>query len=441
MLVDHSGRVWAMRHDPMSAVEAVERRKTKAAADAATLPGSDFARLVDGVAIIPAMGPLMTRYSFWWWSYEELSRDLAIAMADDRVEAILFDIDSPGGMAAGCSDFCREIATARSIKPISAWSGSMCASAAYMIGASCSNLFLGSGAMVGSVGAVIEYVDLEPMLKAQGAEVVRVVSEQSPNKRLETGSEALQAELQALVNAAAADFIDRLVEGRGVTADKIARDFGQGLVFDGADALPRGMIDAVQSRAALLGAITAAIAAQHEEISEMDWDDITAEALAENRADLAEQLRQEGAAASARSAQADEAATAQAVTAAVAAERERVAAIDDLAIPGHETLIANAKADGTAPEAVAMAMVRAEKAKGADRLTARRAAESEIGDLDAAPISDSAARAPSGATDDDSLKSEWDRDAKVRDEFSSFETFAAFRRAQAKGLVRRPRAA
>lgn len=443
MQVDRSGRVWAMRPDPMGVAAATERREKDREGNADTsagrgelLDGSDFARLVDGVAVIPVMGMLMNRMSFWFWSYEEIRRDIELALDDDRVERILLDIDSPGGLVAGCSDLAAFIRIARERKPIVAWCGGLCASAAFMIGGSASELMLGSGAVVGSVGVVIEYMDLEPYFEKLGARVVRVVAEQSPNKRLDPESEEGRAEMQALVDAGAEEFIEALAEGRGVPVERVRADFGQGLVFKDKEAIRRNMADGMATFSEILaelagreGEFGAAPAAAGDEEKPMDWASITSAGLREHRPELVEEIEQ----AAADAAQADD--REAIATEAREAERARILGIEEVAIAGHEDLVAAAKAGDTTPEQLAVQIVKASKAAGKDHLAARADADRAIGDIPAAPPP-AAAAADETAPIEDRAKAEWAADAKIRSEFTNEAAYVAFRKAEDRGATR-----
>ena len=62
-------------------------------------------------------------------------------------------------------------------------------------------------------------------------------------------------------------------------------------------------------------------------------------------------------------------------------ERARIQAIEDMAMKGHETLIAAAKFDtGITAEALAVQIIKAEKAKAGQFLADRAADADEIGD-------------------------------------------------------------
>lgn len=83
------------------------------------------------------------------------------------------------------------------------------------------------------------------------------------------------------------------------------------------------------------------------------------------------------------------------------AERGRILGIEALAMPGHEKLIADLKADGTtAPDQAAARIIAAEKAKGNQRLDAIRGVETETGKVAAAPLPTTGKPAAPGAEKD-----------------------------------------
>lgn len=448
MQVDRSGRIWAMRPDEMMIAQAVrereDMREARAVAEVAgtsILEGSDFAKVVDGVAIVPVRGLLLRQMSWWFWSYEEIARDVALAQADRSVDAIVLDVDSGGGLAAGCDD-CARFLRESGPKPIHAFVGGTAASAAYHLACGASQITVGSGAMVGSVGAVIEFIDMKPMLEAMGAKFIRVVAEQSPNKRLDPDSPEGRAELQALVDAAGRDFVEAVAELRGVSTDDVMERFGQGLVFAGSDALDRGMVDARGTMSGMIGALSGArdmetgsgLAARTNETAgpataaketSMNWEDLTLAGLREHRADLVTEI--EGAAKSGAASD-----TETAVAAALEEERSRVAAIDEIARPGAEDMVAKAKAEGWTAETLALEMVKADKAKGAGYVADLAAQDGEAAVVSKRPAQTEGA----GGTPEEQAEAAWERDADLRAEFGgNKDAYLAFKRREAAGNI------
>jgi len=142
--------------------------------------------------------------------------------------------------------------------------------------------------------------------------------------------------------------------------------------------------------------------------------EITVEYLAEHHPSIVAQLHKAGA----------------------ALELQRIAAIDDLAIPGHENLIKACKAEGKSPEQTAMAMIAAEKLQKQAFLTATA--------TDApAPVAPSlptpTAQIDKNAPVEDRCKTAWDTSPDIRAEFGDdgFKAFLAFTKADEKGRVRK----
>lgn len=438
MLVDTSGRIWAMRRDnALMTAETLQQREKRPQAQesgARVLDGSEFAVVVGDVAVIPVRGMLMRKQSFFFWSYEEIGRDIALAQEDSGVRSIVLDIDSPGGLASGCADLAAEIAAGDG-KPVHAFVGGMAASAAYWIASACASITCGSGSVLGSIGTVIEYIDIEPILEAMGAKIVRVVAEQSPNKRLDPDSAEGRAELQALVDSGGAEFVTAVAAGRGVSEATVMDRFGQGLVFDAGEAIARGMADARGTLSTLIadladrGTFNAAPAPAAEENS-MDWNDLTEAGLREHRADLVESIAAE---AQAKAKGDGKAETDRLIAEAVEAERARIAAIDEVAIAGHDDLVAAAKAEGTSADALATQILKAEKASGSRYLADRAAADGQVAVAPTTPAS-AAESAPSREADPEAR---WDKDADLRAEFGgNKDAFMAWSKADGAGRVR-----
>jgi hypothetical protein len=168
---------------------------------------------------------------------------------------------------------------------------------------------------------------------------------------------------------------------------------------------------------------------------------VTVEDLKRNRPDLVQEI---GAAALARD-------TDERAAQAAEAERERILAIDALAIEGHDDLVAAAKADGTTTAGqLAEKILRARK----DRLAQKGRAEAEAraAHLRAREADDAAVAVDpmpggldrqddlgadgAGGADAERAEAEWRRSAKLRAEFGSVESYVAFRKAQSRGSVR-----
>ncbi|WP_082571815.1 S49 family peptidase [Ensifer sp. Root142] len=406
--------VRAIRQPPQAggaaaAVSTVNRRGTP-------LGNGTFATRVGNVAIIPVIGPLVSRFSWQYWSYDEIVRDLRLAASTPGIEAAILDMDTPGGMVDNVDAVPAEIARLREKMPVYAHAN-FCCSAGYWIAASTDKVFASKTGLVGSVGALIRYVEMEGILTRLGANVVEVIAEQSPNKRLARDSEEGLAELQAIADDGAELFIQGLVESRGVTREAILENYGQGLVFTAGEALRRGLVDQIASLEEVLTelagrqensslAAPAAAKAGTEKESTM----LTLETLKAEHPDLASALRAEGAADAARG------------------ERNRLLGIDEQAagLTGHDELIRALKADGkTTPAEAALQLLAAEKGKNKERLQGLQQLDQAAAGVESLPSGGTGGNSQSFPKTPEGWKAEWDATAKLQEEFPTAESYIA----------------
>lgn len=216
--------------------------------EAPPLRASYTSSKVGGVAVIPVQGPLSTKNSwlaqlFGASNYEAIAHDLQVALSDEEVSAIVFDIDSPGGDTTGCAELSKLIYEARDRKPMVAYvSGGMC-SAAYWIGSAAHEIVANPASILGSIGVRTMMVDVSKALEAAGIARYDIVSDQSPHKVLDAAKPADRERATAMVTQLADVFVADVSRNRNVTQAKVTRDFGKGDVLVGKAAVTAGLAD------------------------------------------------------------------------------------------------------------------------------------------------------------------------------------------------------
>lgn len=118
------------------------------------------------------------------------------------------------------------------------------------------------------------------------------------------------------------------------------------------------------------------------------------------------------------------------------AERARLLALDEVAVAGHEDLLAKAKADpNMTAEKLALQIVKAEKAKGGDYLNGLKKAANSMPQVK--PSTKPVAKLSKGATPEERAKNEWASNPQVRAEFDGDkDAFVAYCIAQEKGQIK-----
>src|ERR1051325_7282815 len=123
-------------------------------------------------------------------------------------------------------------------------------SAAYCIASAADEIVTDATALVGSIGVVAA------MPMPEGDEIV-FVSSQSPHKHPDVTTEDGKADIQATIDALAQVFVESVARNRGVSAETVLSDFGQGGIFVGAAGVAAGLADRLGSYEETLAGMTA----------------------------------------------------------------------------------------------------------------------------------------------------------------------------------------
>jgi capsid assembly protease len=206
----------------------------------------------NGVAVIPVYGVINQRMTLMaeicgGTSTDRLTSQLRAAVADPAVSSIVLDIDSPGGTVTGVPELAAEIMKLKEQKPITAVSNGMAASAAYWIAAACSSVVVTPSGEVGSIGVYMTHQDVSGALDKAGVKIsfIQAGKYKTDGNPYEPMSESFLADAQAGVDEYYAMFVQGVADGRGVTAEKVKADFGQGRMLMAKDAVAIGMADSI----------------------------------------------------------------------------------------------------------------------------------------------------------------------------------------------------
>lgn len=130
--------------------------------------------LVGGVAVIPVSGPIVREQGWYGTGQDAVASTLKAALADPSVRAILFVVNSPGGVVAGTKELADAIAEARMKKRCAACANGLCASAAYWLAASTGTVYAPLTATVGSIGVIMTITNYAKMEEKWGISTVTI---------------------------------------------------------------------------------------------------------------------------------------------------------------------------------------------------------------------------------------------------------------------------
>lgn len=215
--------------------------------------GGDTGR-VGGVAVLNIAGPIIPRATLFsdvsgGTSMEGFANEFAAAMDDPDVEAILLDVNSPGGLVDLVPETAAAMRERRGEKPVVAVANTLMASAAYWIGAQADSVYVTPSGNVGSIGVFGTHVDISGAQEKAGVKTTMISAGKfkTEGNAFEPLTEEAAAAMQARVSAAYDLFVADVAAGRSVAEATVRGGYGEGRALDAKAALSAGLVDGIQT--------------------------------------------------------------------------------------------------------------------------------------------------------------------------------------------------
>jgi protease-4 len=161
-----------------------------------------------------------------------------------NVKAIVVRIDSPGGAVGPAQEIYGEIKKAQREKKVLVSVGSMAASGGYYIACAADKIFANPGSITGSIGVIIESMNVEDLLRKVGVQSMVVKS--GKHKDIGSPFRAMTEEekklLQSVLDNVHDQFIQAVSEGRRLPVEKV-RQLADGRIFSGEQGKALGLVD------------------------------------------------------------------------------------------------------------------------------------------------------------------------------------------------------
>lgn len=178
-------------------------------------------------------------------SVDVMQRIINEALSDKTIDAIVLDVDSPGGTVTGVPEAAQAIETAVAQKPIVAYTGGMMASAAYWISASADAIFAAPSADVGSIGVYAALLDTSRMLENEGIKVE--MFKQGKFKAMGFPGIPLTEEQRAYIQDGVDDIANWFRGFVSANRRSVEADAMEGQTFMGQSAVDAGLVDRIGS--------------------------------------------------------------------------------------------------------------------------------------------------------------------------------------------------
>lgn len=203
----------------------------------------------DTVAVVKAHGVIVSGEAPGGFGQQSMvySRTLADRVEqltdNPRVAAIVLDVNSPGGGVVASAHI--HEALAECPKPVVVSMGDTAASGGYYISTGTDYIFAHPATLTGSIGVIMSFINADELADKLG--VTQVVIKSGEFKDTGSWHRPLRKEerelLQAFVDGAYNDFVQVVVEGRGLSEEHVRR-YADGRIFSGSRAVELGFVDA-----------------------------------------------------------------------------------------------------------------------------------------------------------------------------------------------------
>ncbi len=217
-----------------------------------------------GIAVISVSGILVQKLgSCYSWGfvtgYDGIRKNIIDAFEDDEVKAIVLDIDSCGGDAAGCFDLADMIFGARGEKPIWAILNESGYSGAYAIASACNRVTIPRTGGAGSIGVIVLLADFSGALDQAGVKinVIQFGARKADGQPFAPLTDQARTRFQADVDTVGELFVETVARNRGLAASAVKDQ--QAGCFMGQNAVSAGLADLVAAPDAAFAQLVATI--------------------------------------------------------------------------------------------------------------------------------------------------------------------------------------
>lgn len=204
------------------------------------------------IAVLPIEGAILPFHGIGDFEIvitpETVESFMDTAEDDDKIDAVLVEINSPGGTPVASARIAERLRS--SSIPVVGLVGDMAASGGYMVASAADYLVASPMSNVGSIGVTMSYVEESEKNKEEGLTYVQLTTGKfkdsgTPNRPItEEEREMFMADLQIVHN----EFVNIVAKYRNLEVEKVEA-LADGSTMPGARAIEAGLVDKLGGRA------------------------------------------------------------------------------------------------------------------------------------------------------------------------------------------------
>lgn len=201
------------------------------------------------IAILYAEGEIMPEapsspYDMEQRITEKVAAELIKLKDNDKVKAVVFRVNSPGGSAFISEQIWRQVVELKKVKPVVVSMGNVAASGGYYISCAANKIVAEPNTLTGSIGIFGIFPNATGLFKKLDvtADIVKTNTFADLGDLTRPMTEDEKMIIQSYIEKGYDTFITRCAEGRGMSKEAI-NAIGQGRVWTGEQAKERGLVD------------------------------------------------------------------------------------------------------------------------------------------------------------------------------------------------------
>ncbi|MBO1001430.1 signal peptide peptidase SppA [Pseudogracilibacillus auburnensis] len=216
------------------------------------------------IAVLNLEGIIMggddSLFSTQEYQHDEFIGMIHQAAEDPTVEAIILQINSPGGAVGETAQIHRALTEMQDEfdKPLYVSMGSMAASGGYYAAAPADKIFAEPATITGSIGVIMENMNFAGLAEKYGVTFNTIKS--GKHKDIMSSSRDMTKEekeiLQSIIDEMYDDFVQVIVDGRKMD-EATVREVGDGRIYTGRQAQEVGLVDEIGTFDDTLNAVRA----------------------------------------------------------------------------------------------------------------------------------------------------------------------------------------
>ena len=178
---------------------------------------------------------------------DDMRAALQQARDDDRVKAVVLEIDSPGGEVTASDTIYNAVVKTRAKKPVVVYMETLAASGGYYISCGGKYIMANETTITGSIGVIIQTLNYEQLFNKVG--LASVVFKSGKFKDILNGARPMTPEerelIQGFVMKTYDKFLGIVAKERNLPADSLRNGLADGRILSGKEAFDAKLIDGV----------------------------------------------------------------------------------------------------------------------------------------------------------------------------------------------------